>query len=270
MTGKYIEPTDRMPDPDPQISAALNALAETLGEGLLGVYLHGSAVSGWLGPQSDIDLLAVIDRSLTDDQRDSLLAALLRLSARHPRSGVGPRCLEVMVFTRADLADRTFPMQADFVYGEWLRDDFQSGLRPMPGRDPENTLVLALAARNARPLIGPDPDMLLPGLPIDAVRDAMRAQLPVLLDGLRDDTRNVLLTLSRMWHSAATGSFATKAGAAEWVIARLPADHAPVLDHARRAHLGTVLVDVACDADAAQRLAAYLAAEVRNALAGSD
>lgn len=252
---------------DPQISATLAALADTLERGLLAVYLHGSAVSGGLAPQSDIDLLAVTDRSLTDHERTALLDALLRLSARHPRIEGGPRCLEVMVFTRSDLADPTFPARADFTYGEWLRDGFMAGSRPAPTRDPEHTLVLALAAQQAQPLLGPDPRTLLPKVSALAVRRALNHQLPVLLEGLGDDTRNVLLTLARMWHTAATGAFTTKDRAAEWASLRLGADHAQLLGHARRAYLGQIADDWSRNRDAARCLADHLAAELRQSLA---
>ncbi|MBB3809068.1 hypothetical protein [Pseudochelatococcus contaminans] len=75
-------------------SAILNAV---LGESLQALYVHASAVSGSLRPQSDIDLLAVLGRAMTDDQRDHLLADLMRISARHPARPGGPRCLEVLV-----------------------------------------------------------------------------------------------------------------------------------------------------------------------------
>lgn len=76
-----------------QMRAAVDALCEVLGDGLRALYLHGSAVSGQLRPQSDIDLLAIIDQSLRDDQRRDLLAALLRISGRYPLRRAGRAAL---------------------------------------------------------------------------------------------------------------------------------------------------------------------------------
>ena len=47
------------------------------------------------------------------------------------------------------------------------------------------------------------------------------------------DERNVVLTLSRIWYSAATGKIAPKDVAANWVMERLPVQHQPVLLEAR-------------------------------------
>lgn len=84
-----------VPEEIDQVSAAMADLRDILGDVLLAVYLHGSAVSGGLRPQSDIDLLAVVDRGLTGGERDALLSSLLRLSGRHPAVQGGRRCLEI-------------------------------------------------------------------------------------------------------------------------------------------------------------------------------
>lgn len=55
---------------------------------------------------------------------------------------------------------------------------------------------------------------------------------------LGSDTRNVLLTLARIWVTLATGDIRAKDTAADWVLARLPDEHRPVLARARAVHLG--------------------------------
>lgn len=258
------------PEKIEQVSAALAELQNLLGDSLLAVYLHGSAVSGGLRPQSDIDLLAVVDRGLTGDERVALLSSLLRLSGCHPTVPGGPRCLEVMVFARLDLADHLFPARAEFVYGEWLRDAFEAGEMPMPTKDAELTLVLAQARQEAIALLGPDRDFLLPEIPAAIVRQAMRDLLPALLDGLQGDTRNALLTLARMWSTASSGAFVSKDEAALWAIPKLAKDNAMTLAHARGGYLGEVADDWHSRQDAAQRLADQLALNVTEALITID
>lgn len=221
-----------------QARSVLDLAGNLFEDGLLAVYLHGSAVSGGLRPQSDIDLLVVIDRPMTEALRKALLAGLLRISARHPARPGGPRCLEVMVFPKSRLAAPAFPARADFIYGEWLRAAYEAGEIPLPASDPEITLVLAQARQEARSLFGPAAADVLAEIPANHVRRAMREALPALLDGLHGDERNVLLTLARMWRTAATGEFVTKDAAATWAVPRLPKPVADVLAHAREAYLG--------------------------------
>lgn len=249
-----------------QIQSAVLILHFRLGDALLGVYLHGSAVSGGLQPQSDIDLLAVVQSELTESQRNGLLLDLLHLSGRHPAVPGGARCLEVMVFCQAELNRGDYPARAEFVYGEWLREAFEAGETPMPERDPEYSLVIAQAHQEAIPLFGPPRSKLLTDVSTEHVNQAMRDTLPELLDGLDGDERNVLLTLARMWHTASTGRFITKAAAAEWAIPRLSGSDAMALDHARRAYLGEVTDDWSSQGDAARELAGRMSENVNNSM----
>jgi predicted nucleotidyltransferase len=241
-----------------QAWAATEVVHSLFRDALLAVYLHGSAVSGGLRPHSDIDLIAVIDRPMTKEQRKSLLSDLLRISGRHPAPAGGPRCIEVMVFLKADLVTPGFPARAEFIYGEWLRDAFETGELPMPAADPENTLVLAQARREAFPLLGPGAEELLPAIPLEHVRRAMRDALPTLLDGLHGDERNVVLTLARMWRTATTGEFIAKDAAATWAATRMPDQEAATLIFAREAYLGRVEDNWGKRQAAARQTAIYL------------
>ena len=255
-----------MPERTEQISAALAALRGIVGDDLLGVCLHGSAVSGGLRPHSDIDLLAVVARDLTEDQRNTLLSTFLRLSGRHPARPGEPRCLEVVVFRRSDLGQSRPSMRAEFVYGEWSRDAFEAGRKPMPECDPEYALLVAQARREAVSLFGPPANELLPEIAPKHIRQAIGDALQTVLDGLYGDERNALLTLARMWRTASTMEFVAKDVAAAWAILRLPAEDAETLAYARRACLSEVVEDWSNRHDAVERLAAHLRDQVADAL----
>ena len=250
--------TQTAPQHTAQMRAATEALGRILGDDLEAVYLHGSAVSAGLRPQSDIDLLAIVGQSLTDHQRDELLRALLRLSGTHPKKPGRPRCIEVMVFHLSDLTEISFPPRADFVYGEWMRDALAAGQRPMPTRNHEHTLILAQARQEAMSLFGACAPELLPEIPFEQVTRAMKGSLPALLDSLPGDERNVLLTLARMWFTACTGQFITKDAAAAWAIPKIPDRDAAILDHARMAYRGEIVDEWGSRGGEAQRLAARL------------
>lgn len=245
-----------------QVEQAVAALRRSLGDGLVAVYLHGSAAAGGLRPRSDIDLLVIVGRPLAEEARRALLAALLRLSGRYPAPPAGPRCLEVMVFVESEISASDFPVQAEFVYGEWLRDGFEAGAVPQPVRDPEHTLVLAQAKREALALFGPQASDLLPDIPLEQVRAAMHEALPGLMGGLYGDERNVLLTLARMWRTAVTGEFVTKDAAAAWAMPQLTGEVAATLGLACAGYLGRVEDDWVKRQEAAQRTADELCRRV--------
>nr|WP_233789758.1 MULTISPECIES: aminoglycoside adenylyltransferase family protein [Rhizobium] len=224
--------------------AALAIAKEVFGDHLQAVYLHGSAVAGGLRPQSDVDVLAIIDLPMTDSMRKRLLARLLAASGRHPARPGASRCIELMVFLKDHLSAPPFPACSEFVYGEWLRDGFEAGGIPEPLCDPDITLVLAQARQQTLTLFGPALDDLLVEIPPGDIGRAIREALPALLANLYGDERNVLLTLARMWRTAATGEFVSKDIAAEWVMPRL-SEHVArtTMQLARDAYLGEIQDD---------------------------
>lgn len=171
------------------------------------------------------------------------MAALLQLSGRHPAQNINKRCLEVMIFTQADVAANEFPACADFVYGEWLCDNFDAGEVSSLNNDPEYTLVLAQAYNEAFALYGPEAQTLLTQITSEHVKAAMRNLLPTLVEGLHGDERNVLLTLARMLYTATTDQFTSKDYAAFWAMALLSEHTADVLSYARSAYLGEAIDD---------------------------
>ncbi|MCF7646431.1 DUF4111 domain-containing protein [Bacillus subtilis] len=254
------------PEITAQTLAASAILKEILQDKLLGIYIHGSALGGVLKPQSDIDLLTIIKSPLTAKERSRLLAALMQLSGRHPAQNIDERCLEVMIFTQADLAANEFPARADFVYGEWLRDSFEAGEVPLANSDPEYTLVLAQAYNEAFALYGPEVQTLLTQNTSEHIKAGMRILLPSLMEGLHGDERNVLLTLARMLYTATTGQFTSKDHAALWAIALLSERSANVLSYARSAYLGEVIDDWSGRGSEASALAVDLSLRISGLL----
>lgn len=93
--------------------------------------------------------------------------------------------------------------------------------------------------------------------------------LPELLGDLVGDERNVLLTLARMWRTAATGAFVPKDAAAAWAAARLPSELGSSLVQAARAYVGVSVDDWSGREAAALALAERLRSEIEGACRGS-
>jgi streptomycin 3"-adenylyltransferase len=246
----------------PETSLARLVVQRCLKDSLLAIYLHGSAVTGGLRPNSDVDLLAVIEQPISHAVRIHLVNQLMAVSGRYPAPADGPRPLELVIFQRAELARLAYPPRSEFVYGEWLRGAFEAGDVPHPVSDPQFTLLLAQARNEAKALIGPDLTALLPIIPQVEVCRAIGDAYPMLLDGLQGDERNVLLTLARMWRTLAQGDFVPKDVAAAWAIPRLPVEFALLLARAREEYLVGTHHDWQAQRQAVRQLAQELGARV--------
>jgi predicted nucleotidyltransferase len=134
-----------------------------------------------------------------------------------------------------------------------------------PAPHPDLAIALAQARAIGVALLGPPPRELLDPVPEADLRRALRDVLPALLADLRGDERNVLLTLARMWHTAATGAFAAKDAAAAWAAARLPTRLATWLALAGRAYVGEIEDDWRSHRGRAAELAERLRWQVERA-----
>lgn len=210
-----------------EATRALEIILDLLGSDVVGVYLFGSAVVGGLRVNSDVDVLAVVNRGLSESTRRELIARLLSVSGRVGNAD-GLRPLEVTVVNRADVVPWRYPPMKELIYGEWLRDEYEQGQIPGPTHDPDLAVVLSQVRATGISLLGPDASNLLDPVPVTDVRRAMIDSLPELLEGLKGDERNVILTLARMWQTVATGGYSPKDAAAEWAMPLLPREQAAV------------------------------------------
>jgi streptomycin 3"-adenylyltransferase len=221
-------------DPTPEV---LRLIGEVLGAGVIGAYAHGSAVLGRLQPLSDVDVLVVIRRRTTHAERRALVDGLLGISGPWPP--VDRRPVELTVVVQSDVRPWRYPPVMDLQFGEWLRAELERG-RPLdpPAPTPDLAPVLTMVVAGNHPLVGPPPAEVLDPVPPDDLRRAMHDVVPGLLLDLEGDTRNVILTLARIWTTLVTGELCSKDAAADWALARLPDEHRAVLQHARAVYLG--------------------------------
>ena len=222
---------------DRQTSAVLGLVQHALQDNVIGAYLHGSAVLGGLRPDSDLDVLVVAGRSLVHQERLTLLNGLLDISGRRARREPG-RPVELTVVVYADVNPWRYPPTVDFQYGEWLRPDYEGGAVPAPRSEPDLAVLITMTTDGDEALQGPPATSVLPAVPSKDVRAASAAGVSDLLEELDSDTRNVLLTLARVWTTMATGALMSKDAAADWVLSRLPDEHDQLLQLARDAYLG--------------------------------
>lgn len=220
-----------------QAERVVSLLQEVLGEALLGVYLHGSAVIGGLKPTSDLDLFAVASRRTTPAEQRELIERLMPMSGRGDPTGQS-RYIGLEIVARDDVHPWRYPTHMDFQYGDWYRPDFAAGnFAPWDPDNPDLAILLAMVLAADHPLLGPRPGELFGPIPWADVRRAMLDSIPDLRSYLDGDERNVVLTFLRIWASLETGTFFSKDGAATWAIPRLPDALRPVAARAAQLYV---------------------------------
>ena len=221
-----------------QLDQVVVLVREVLGPDLVGAYLHGSTATGRLRPRSDLDVLAVSRRATTHDEKERLVRGLFDVSSPSDAPGL-VRPIELTIVVASEVRPWRYPPRFDFLYGEWLRREFAGGnLEPWETTSPDLAPLITMVLQANRPVVGPPPAEVLDPVPAGDLRRAVVAGIDGLLPDLADDTRNVLLTLARIWLTVATGEIGSKDAAADWALARLPEEHQAVLARARAIYLG--------------------------------
>lgn len=210
--------------------------AENPGD-VIGLYRFGSWVTGGLRPDSDIDLVMITGRSLTDRERRGLTELLLTCSGRRATLAPG-RPVELTVVVLSDVVPWNYPPRCDYLYGEWLRDEFEGGQVPRPHLNPDLAVLFTTLRQHSAVLQGPDPTALLESVPATDLRRAMHDILPSLLDDLSGDERNVLLTLARVVVTLESGRIVAKDQAATRLLPDLAEPHRSVMELAMNGYRG--------------------------------
>jgi predicted nucleotidyltransferase len=220
-----------------QLDLVVDVVDEVLGPSIA-AYLYGSAVVGGLRPGSDLDILVVAERATTHEEKGRLVDGLFAISDRRDVPGL-ERSVELTIVVGPDVRPWRYPPPMDFQYGEWLRGRFERGeLEPEKPLNPDLAILVTEVLGASVALLGPPAREVLDPVPAADLRRAMTDELPSLLADLETDTRNIVLTLARIWVTVVTGEIRPKDAAADWALGRLPAGHRPVLARARAIYLG--------------------------------
>lgn len=216
-----------------QINQCIYSLKNIFGDDLLGVYLYGSAVVGGLQKYSDIDLFVVLNRVTTYKEKSELVADLLNISGIYMKDKKPP--IELTIVSKSAVNPWKYPPHFDFQYGEWLRSEFENdNIEPWPTKEmPDLAILVTQVLLANRILLGPNPNELLSKIPYKDFMLAITKSLDTLMCELQSDTRNVLLTLARIWCTVETDTILPKPAAADWVINRLPENYLSVMKRAK-------------------------------------
>jgi len=221
-----------------QLDHVVQVVRRVLDDDVVGVWLYGSAVVDGLRPASDLDVFVMTRRPMEPADRRALIDGLLPISGA--RAATGPaRPIELTVVVQSEVRPWRYPPTMDFLYGEWLRTEFERSDPPSTARpNPDLAILITIVRRDGRSLLGPPPAAVFDPVPGADLQRASLDVIPGLLADLESDTGNVLLTLARIWVTVGNGEIGSKDGAADWVLKRLPEEHRAVLARARAIYLG--------------------------------
>ena len=194
-------------------AAAWNALSTA---GPTAAILHGSLACGaYLPGTSDVDLLLITQRGLTDEEISRLRAVIGSLDPT-------TLALDFRVVTAAVASTPSRPLALEFYFGRHPGEPIETDGHVAD--EPDLAVELWVARNDGRSLRGPEPRSVVGPVPKSWIDEYGRQIIERWLT-LTDDDENatlMVLTTCRIWYFAARGRMASKPEAGQWALEEDP------------------------------------------------
>lgn len=190
-------------------------LREVLGEDLHAAYLGGSvALGGFVPGQSDIDIVAVCQRSLQVERKQAVAGAITREAIACPTRG-----LEFVLYSRAAVATPSRTQQFEINLNAGPLMPYRLSLDA--ASEPSHWFVLdiAIVREHGLRLLGPPAEEVFAPIPRPWLLDALKDSLEWHVDH-ESLLHYSVLNACRSWRYAEEGVWSSKEDAAEWARSR--------------------------------------------------
>ena len=244
-----------LPQTDSLIMEFVEQSKSILQDNLVGIYLHGSAVMGCFNPRkSDIDLIIVADRPLTDAVKREYMDMVVRLNAMGPAKGI-----EMSIVLREVCKPFVYPtpFELHFSVGhlEWYRNDPDDYIRKMNGEDKDLAAHFTIISKRGICLYGAPVRDVFAEVPCCDYMDSIWNDIAEAPENITKDTMYLTLNLARVLAYKEDGLVLSKKEGGEWALSRLPAEYLSLINDAMREYAGSA--EVVYDGAMARRYAGY-------------
>ena len=247
------------------ISEITEGFAEESGrilqDNLTGIYLHGSAVMGCFNPlKSDIDLIVVAERPLSDDVKRAYMDMTVRYNALGPAKGI-----EMSVVLRKVCKPFVYPtpFELHFSAGHlaWYRKDPDDYICKMNGVDKDLAAHFTIIRSRGRCLYGLPVSEVFGEVPGCDYMDSIWNDIAEAPENITKDTMYLTLNLARVLAYKEEKLVLSKKEGGEWALSKLPAEYSPLILDALREYSGNA--EIVYDRDLAGRYAEYAIKRIR-------
>ena len=210
---------------------------ELLRENLVGIYLHGSAAFGCFTAASDIDFIVVVRSSPSQEQKEQMIAVLLKLEEQAPVKG-----FEMSVVLLADCLKFIYPTPYHLHYSGMYREAAHKNLadycNKMYGIDNDLAAHFTVIREKGKVLYGEEIGKVFDVVPRFCYLDSIWRDVSGAEQEVEENPLYLVLNLCRVWAAFSQGLILSKAQVVRWARPLLPERFRAILDRASDAYLG--------------------------------
>lgn len=204
---------------------------EIIGAQLTGIYLHGSLAMGCFNPKkSDIDLIVVIEQTISDAQKRKLMELIVSLNEKAPAKG-----LEISVVRREYCKPFVYPTPFELhfspMHRQWFLDSPQDYVEKMKGTDMDLAAHFTMLHKYGIVLCGEEIEKVFGEVPRQNYIDSICSDIQSATEDIIKDPVYVTLNLCRVLAFLEDGLYLSKKDGGAWGLEQLPSGyHAVILD----------------------------------------
>ena len=197
---------------------------DILGNDLVGVYLHGSAAMGCFNEKkSDIDLLVVAERELSDETKLRYMDMVVGLNDEPPK-GIEMSVVRQVV-CRPFIYPTPFELHFSVTHLDWYRKNPVDYTEKMKGVDKDLAAHFTITLRRGKCLYGKAIPEVFEPVKREFYFDSIRNDVVDAENAVSENPVYVILNLCRVLAYGQDGLILSKREGGEWGLANLPGEY---------------------------------------------
>ena len=246
---------------DSLINGFVEQSKKILRDNLVGVYLHGSLVMGCFNPQkSDIDLIIVIDKPISDSVKRAYLDTVVQFNALAPKKGI-----EMSIVLREVCKPFVYPTPFELHFSagylEWYGEDPDDYIREMTGTDKDLAAHFTIINKRGKCLYGVPIEDVFAEVPSSDYMDSIWFDVEGATEEITEYPMYLTLNLARVLAYKKEGLVLSKKEGGDWALEHLPAEYRPLIADAMREYSESA--EIVYDDMLAKRYAEYVIRELK-------
>ncbi len=232
----------------------------TLGNNLIGIYLHGSAAMGCYNPvKSDLDLLIVVKESLSVETKRTIIGYLLELADQTTKKG-----LELSVVTRDAIQNFRFPTPYELHFSNGWRERYVLDQVDFEQErfDTDLAAHFTVTKRRGIRLYGEPIQAVFPGIPGEYYLRSIAGDAEDIFENITNDPMYGVLNLCRVLAFIRDKVVLSKLEGGHWGLQHLPQAYQSLIQQALEAYQATDDGDVVWDDEKLREFAGYMKSQI--------
>lgn len=194
---------------------------ETLGDNLIGIYLHGSAAMGCFNPRkSDLDLILVVEKEVPDAAKLEFMRNVEKLNEEAPAKGI-----ELSIVKRAYCDPFVYPTPFELHFScshlKWFREKPEDYVEKMQGIDKDLAAHFTINRRYGIVLYGAGIEEVFCEVPVKDYMDSIWYDVENAREDIMENPLYVTLNLCRVLAYLQEGLVLSKQSGGEWGVRTL-------------------------------------------------